>query len=164
MFCTDIPCPVHDFRGMVTACLAKRYCADFLWEKYCYMNDETHDLLPPPPYPQCFHQCNCLKHILVQCLGSGWSRDNVVGIATTLWNGRNRVWIPVGTRNFVFSRNVQTDSRATQSLVQWTPWFFTVCKATIHFHLMPRLRISGTIPLLPHVCFYSMDRGSFTFR
>jgi len=117
---------------------------------------------PPPP----FHNPNCLKYILVQCLGSGLSRDYVVGIATTPWNGRTGVWIPVGARNFVFSKKSRLTPGLTQFLAQWTPSFFTVCKATTHFHLMSRLRMSGAIPLPPSppVCFYSMDRDNFTFR
>jgi hypothetical protein len=36
-------------------------------------------------------------------------------------------------------------------------------KLTILLHLMPRLRISGDIPLLPSVCLHGVDREDFTF-
>ena len=58
--------------------------------------------------------------------------------------------MPAGTRDFSLSQNVQTGSGATQPPVPWLQEFFPEGeKLTTHFHLMPRLRISGAVPLYP---------------
>jgi len=35
---------------------------------------------------------------------------------------------------------------------------FTAC-----LHIVPKLRMSGTVPLCPHVGIHGMDRGKFSF-
>ena len=57
----------------------------------------------------------------------------------------------------------------TQPSNRWVPAFFTGSKSgrdvmlNIHCHPVPRLRMSGAIPLLPIYVFQVMDRESFTF-
>jgi len=116
------------------------------------------------PQTPCFNHLNCLKYIIVQYLGSGWSRDSVVGVTTTLWNGHTGVWIPVGARNFLFSRNVQTKSRAHPvSRAMDTAVLYRVY-SDYSLPSSAKFKNEWSYTSTPPVRFYIMDRGNFTFR
>ena len=71
--------------------------------------------------------------------------------------GWSKVRIPVQARDFPFYKTSRTVLGPTQPPTQWEPRFFPRGKATgtsklsTHFHLVPRLRMSGATLLLGHV-------------
>ena len=56
-----------------------------------------------------------------------------------------------------FTRTSKSVLEPTQPNIRWVPGLFhrgysgRVVKLTTHFHLVPKLRMSGTIPPFPHV-------------
>jgi len=72
-----------------------------------------------------------------------------------LWAGRSRVRILAGARDFIFSKTVQTDSgdhSASQSVgggVTSREHSGQEVMLTTHPHVVPRIRITAGITLLP---------------
>jgi hypothetical protein len=67
-----------------------------------------------------------------------------------LWARWSRVRIPVGQSAFLFSRTSIPALWLTESPIKWAPGFFPGGKAAgacYSPHLVPRLRVNGTIPL-----------------
>ena len=84
-----------------------------------------------------------------------WSQSSAVDRATRLRVGLSELRIPHclwGSPNLLFNRYRCSLPRAKRP----------GRKVTLHFHLVPMLRMSGAIPLLPPICLYGVDRGSFT--
>jgi hypothetical protein len=82
-------------------------------------------------------------------------RGSVVGIEAKLLPGRSGGRIPVGARDFLFSKTCWPALWPTQPPTQWQLDFFPGGKATgvgltYHLHVVPRLLMSGAIPLLPY--------------
>jgi len=69
-------------------------------------------------------------------------------------------------KKFSFLQNIQTSSGAhptscsVSTMVISSGWAMTL---TILLHLVPRLRITGAIPLLPSVCLQGVDKENFSF-
>jgi hypothetical protein len=87
----------------------------------------------------------------------------VAHIMTMQENGRSGVRLPTGSREFSLHQNVQTDSRAHEAFhLKGIERLFSRrgigrgVKVTTHLHLVPRLRMSGVIPLLL-VYFHAAD-------
>ena len=81
------------------------------------------------------------------------------------------VWLAWGFnccrgKRFCFLQNIQTssaahsDSCSVSTMVLTSGW---VMQLTILLHLVPRLRITGAIPLLPSVCLHGVDKEKFFF-
>jgi hypothetical protein len=79
------------------------------------------------------------------------SPGSVVRIVASLRAGRSAVRIRWRLEIFIFSRTSRQAAGPTQSSIQWVPESFPSVTVTTHFHTMPRLRMSGAIPLLPGV-------------
>jgi len=69
-------------------------------------------------------------------------------------------------KDFSLLENVKTGSVAHPPSYSMVPGFFpdsktdVACKLTTHLHIVPRLRMSGTLPQLPLHAF--LDRQNFT--
>ena len=90
---------------------------------------------------------------------SARSRYIVVSILITLWTWRPSFRFPRELRDFSLFRNVWTASGAIQFPLRWVLvlflrwWSGRGVDLTTHIHLVPRLRISGAIPLHPLYAF-----------
>jgi hypothetical protein len=81
------------------------------------------------------------------------------------WDRRCALRIPVRTRDFGHLKIVQAGSGAnppSNSMGIRVIYRGRVILTT-HLHLAPRLRKSGTIPLLPPVYLHNVERENFTF-
>ena len=89
---------------------------------------------------------NCGIHACALC--------SVVGIATMLLAERSGVQILAETRDFSLLRSVQIGCAAHPAsysmIIGIFPWISSRgVKLIIHLHLVPRLKMSGAIPLYP---------------
>ena len=79
----------------------------------------------------------------------------MVGVVTRLLAGRSGVRIPVGAGDFSVSQNLQTGAGSHPVLYLMGAEVLSRrqsgggVKLSTHFHLEPRLRMSGVIPQLP---------------
>jgi len=83
------------------------------------------------------------------------ARDSSVSIETRLRNGRSGVRILPGKTDLIFSNPSRTALGPTQPHMQWVLGISRgkrgrSTKLDAHLRLLPALRISGNIPLLPH--------------
>jgi hypothetical protein len=105
----------------------------------------------------------CIFLILQQVVRQG----GVGGMATRLWTGRFGVRVPVGERDLFLLPNVQTGSgahRPPYSIgIGVFPWGNSGVKLTNHFRLVPRLRVSGAVPLLPSMPSW-LGQGKLPFQ
>jgi hypothetical protein len=97
-----------------------------------------------------------ISKILFVCWHSFGSLSRVLSIVTRLQTGRSRVWIPIGTRCFASSKRPDWLWSPPSLLfigsgVLFQGYSSWVMKLTTHCHLVLRLRMSGSIPLLPHI-------------
>jgi hypothetical protein len=78
-------------------------------------------------------------------------RHRPAGIATRLLTGQSGVQVRVRARYFSLLQNVQTGSWAHAASYSMGTGGKAVgaCRQTIHFHLVPRLRMCGATPVLP---------------
>jgi hypothetical protein len=95
------------------------------------------------------------------------SRGSIVCVVTRLRQGRSGVRNSVAERNFSLLQPLETDSAVPQSFLlngnlDSLPRSSGRCvELSIHLHLLPRLRISGAIPLSP-IRLHGVDRENFT--
>ena len=78
----------------------------------------------------------------------------IVGIVTLIRDGQSAVRIPLGTRDFfLFFKFPKPALGPTQVCIQWVSGLFPRSKVgvmlTSHLYLVPRLRMSGAVPLRP---------------
>ena len=96
------------------------------------------------------------------------SFDCVVIIVAGLWGERSEVWITVGARYFLLPQGVRF-MRYVLSPAQWVPSFFfpprvTAAGSWSYLRLVPTLRMSWAMPLLPLYAFMSWTGKKFTFN
>jgi hypothetical protein len=96
-------------------------------------------------------------------------RDSSVSLVTRLQDGRYGFRIPEGQVIWVFTFGIQIGSGGpTQPWIQWTSGFIPGGQScqdvilTTHLHVVPRLRMSGGIPLLPYT-FSWCGQGKLNF-
>jgi hypothetical protein len=100
-------------------------------------------------------QATVKHYIIQQC------RRSAVGIATTL---RSLVRIAVGARDVFLLQNVQTGTWAhPASYSMDTEVLSRGVNLTAHLHLVPRLRMSGAVPLLTLCAFMAWTRKTLPF-
>jgi hypothetical protein len=80
---------------------------------------------------------------------------NGLAFERTGWSG---VQIPRGARNFSLLENVQIGAVANQTYATGTGGSVRIVNMTTHLHLVPRLIMSGAIPLLPLYAFHGVDK------
>ena len=100
-------------------------------------------------------------------MGEGRSQRSIVGRSVRLWAGQPRVKIPVGTRDFLFFINAQCGSGVHPSSNSvWCSQGLSgqVMKLSTHFCLVPRIRMSGTLPLLLPYAFMALTERTLPFH
>ena len=80
-----------------------------------------------------------------------WEHSSIVSIATRLHTTESVVQIPVEARDFSFQDWLWVSTNLLfNGNHHFSPWLSSqVMKLTTHLHLLPRLRMSGGVPLLP---------------
>jgi len=94
--------------------------------------------------------------VLLNDMNQDWintqQHSSIVGIATRLHTTQSVVQTPVGARDFSFQDWlwVPTNLLFSGNHHFFPPWLSRqVMKLTTHLHLLPRLRMTGAVPLLP---------------
>jgi hypothetical protein len=88
-------------------------------------------------------------------------RSNVVGIATRLRAALFGVQVLVGGRDIYFLQNVKTGSYSVGTGTLTRGHIGQGVKLNTHIHLVPRLRMSGAVPLLPLHAFITWTSKTF---
>ena len=63
---------------------------------------------------------------------------------------RSGIRLPVEARAFLSSKTFTPAQRSTHAPIQWVPGFLLEGKEVTYLHPVPRLRMSGAIPLFPY--------------
>ena len=111
--------------------------------------------------------CNWINVKFIVLHGVFRSRRCLVGIATMLRAGRSGVRILVGVRDLCLLQNAQPGFGTHPTPCSMDTLFLPGCKSgesDSHIHLlMPRVKISGPVPLIPLCIFMAWEEETVSF-
>ena len=110
-----------------------------------------------------FYDFYIIFQFYLVCIAWSVSRGNVVAIATARLSGLSGIRVLVGENCFLFSRTSSLALEPFQLPMQGLsrilfPGVKRPRREVKHFCMVPSLRMSGTIPLLPHCGFVAWTR------